>query len=187
MGDIRCRISRSNRPCLVCPGTMDLIEASPRFSLFNALPLCGTGSVDCLDCPTCGFSTTTADYQYLDMCKKQRLGMFYCTTSRGGKDLPTGESSKKKKPHFECECSSCQVQLSTGWQFCPHCGRRTGLAIAADSDDCSPHGNISQFNSHDSTASKTRRIVRSFTLPNRQSPKNTSSHTNISRIPSIVL
>jgi hypothetical protein len=156
MGDIRCRISRSNRPCLVCQGSMDLIEATPIYSLFNALPLCGTGSVDCLDCPTCGFSTTTADYQYLDMCTKRRLGMVFVTPSREGKDLPTGKSSNLLLDigleNMEYECPSCQVTLSTGWQFCPHCGHSR---TEPGSNRCSPPGTLIQFNSYDSTNTTT--------------------------------
>jgi hypothetical protein len=91
--NITCRIKRSDRPCLVCSGHMDLIEAHPsRFNLFSgALPyMCGAEGVDCLDCPNCGFKTTTADYQYLHMCKKERQ------TGTGSIILESSQSYTKK-------------------------------------------------------------------------------------------
>jgi hypothetical protein len=72
---------------------MDLIEAHPsRFNLFSgALPyMCGAEGVDCLDCPNCGFKTTTADYQYLHMCKKERQ------TGTGSIILESSQSYTKK-------------------------------------------------------------------------------------------
>jgi hypothetical protein len=114
-----CRIIRSDRPCLVCPGKMDLVEAHPRYSLFSGLPLCPTETIDCLDCPKCGFSTTTSDYQYLQICKIQRHGMFQ-THSRRDRRTSSGRISSDRM------CSTCNTRLSSKWQFCPGCGSNCG-------------------------------------------------------------
>jgi hypothetical protein len=183
MGDIECRVSRSNRPCLVCPGTMDLIEASTTYSFFNALPLCSSGSVNWLDCPNCGFSTTTADYQYLHMCKKQRHVIFY-SSSRVGQDLPTGKSSHpiydlgaENKDSFGHGCSSCRVKLSSGWQFCPNCGCRTEHAPAGF-ESISSSGSVSHLDSDGSGCSGDSGIVRMVTPPIRTISPSSSSRTN---------
>lgn len=191
MSDIACRISRSNRPCLVCPGRMDLIEASPRYSLFNGLPLCNSESIDCLDCPKCGFSTTTADYQYLHMCKKQRHGMFYSSSCQV-KSLPTRKSSDYKidtitenKEKLGYECSSCHEKVSTYWQFCPHCGRRNELAVSGfNGRSPSPSSKVIQGGSVDSGCSGDSGIVRMVTPPKRTTSTKTYS-TNISSIISL--
>ena len=172
MSDITCRISRSNRPCLVCPGRMDLIEASPRYTLFTGLPLCNSESIDCLDCPECGFSTTSADYQYLHMCKKQRYGIFYSPLHQG-KDLPTRKSlnytfdslTDDKSLHGH-ECSSCHVILLIGWKYCPHCGR-TNEHVASGFVRTSPSSSsiINQRCNDDSRLSLDSGIVRMVTPP----------------------
>jgi hypothetical protein len=114
-----CRIIRSDRPCLVCPGKMDLVEAHPRYSLFSGLPLCPTETIDCLDCPKCGFSTSTTDYQYLQICKIQRHGMFQSHARRERRSSSGRISSGRL-------CGSCSAILSSQWQFCPGCGSKCG-------------------------------------------------------------
>jgi len=139
-----CHIKRSDRPCLICTGYMDLIEARPqKYNLFGGMPfVCNSESIDCLDCPRCGFKTTTADYQYLGMCKsvRQGKGMFINSTKnshssrrdserrrRGGyrKESSTSRSTTNSKNRT---CQSCQAPLeSSSWQFCPKCGNKCSL------------------------------------------------------------
>lgn len=144
---IRCRIKRSDRPCLICTGYMDLIEARPpKFNLFNGIPLvCNSEGIDCLDCPKCGFTTTTADYQYLRLCKSDRQGNGMFTNSRTNSDprrdskrstvRHNRESEKYKSIHSNGfsharNCSSCKVPLeSYSWQFCPACGTKCAAPI----------------------------------------------------------
>jgi hypothetical protein len=141
-----CRIIRSNRPCLVCPGQMDLVEAHPRFSLFSGLPLCSSETIDCLDCPRCGFSTSTTDYEYLQICKIQRHGMFYGSgrdrkSSYGrsssrrdkGSNSPTSSSSGSGRM-----CTNCNASLSSKWQFCPGCGSKCGASTPTSSISVPP-------------------------------------------------
>ena len=134
-----CRIIRSDRPCLVCPAKMDLVEAHPRFSLFSGLPLCSSESIDCLDCPSCGFSTTTTDYEYLQICKIQRHGMF--SGSRRNRKNASGRSSSSRKqkgmesPSNDSSrvCTACNASLSSKWQFCPGCGAKCDESSAPTS------------------------------------------------------
>ncbi|KAG7357065.1 zinc-ribbon domain containing protein [Nitzschia inconspicua] len=116
-----CRIIRSDRPCLVCPGQMDLVEAHPRYSLFSGLPLCTSETIDCLDCPKCGFSTSTTDYEYLQICKIQRQGMFQSNHS---------SRRERKGSRKERVCTNCHASLSSKWQFCPGCGSKCGASIS---------------------------------------------------------
>ena len=145
--NISCRIKRSDRPCIVCSGHMDLIEAHPRrFSFFSAalLPyMCGgVEGVDCLDCPKCGFKTTTADYQYLHMCKKERQ------TGAGGSIIPgngrrsssnsnsnsNNNSNRIRGENTRTTCSHCQASLeSSSWQFCPSCGKKCASSSSTTS------------------------------------------------------
>ena len=145
--NISCRIKRSDRPCIVCSGHMDLIEAHPRrFNFFSAalLPyMCGgVEGVDCLDCPKCGFKTTTADYQYLHMCKKERQ------TGAGGSIIPgngrrsssnsnsnsSSNSNRIRGENTRTTCSHCQASLeSSSWQFCPSCGKKCASSSSTTS------------------------------------------------------
>ena len=145
--NISCRIKRSDRPCIVCSGHMDLIEAHPRrFNFFSAalLPyMCGGAEgVDCLDCPKCGFKTTTADYQYLHMCKKERQ------TGAGGSIIPgngrrsssnsnsnsNNNSNRIRGENTRTTCSHCQASLeSSSWQFCPSCGKKCASSSSTTS------------------------------------------------------
>ena len=145
--NISCRIKRSDRPCIVCSGHMDLIEAHPRrFNFFSAalLPyMCGgVEGVDCLDCPKCGFKTTTADYQYLHMCKKERQ------TGAGGSIIPgngrrsssnsnsnsNNNSNRIRGENTRTTCSHCQASLeSSSWQFCPSCGKKCASSSSTTS------------------------------------------------------
>jgi len=145
--NISCRIKRSDRPCIVCSGHMDLIEAHPRrFNFFSAalLPyMCGGAEgVDCLDCPKCGFKTTTADYQYLHMCKKERQ------TGAGGSIIPgngrrsssnsnsnsNNNSNRIRGENTRTTCSHCQASLeSSSWQFCPTCGKKCASSSSTTS------------------------------------------------------
>jgi hypothetical protein len=122
-----CRIVRSERPCLVCPDRMDLVEAHPRFTLFSGLPLCSSESIDCLDCPNCGFTCSNTDYQYLQICKIQRQGMFQTHSSR--RDRKAGSSSSRSRGRRVC--STCHVDLSSKWQFCPGCGGKCGSSSSS--------------------------------------------------------
>jgi len=85
--------------------------------------MCSAEGVDCLDCPKCGFKTTTADYQYLHMCKKERQSFTEksdrpSTSKRERNGRRSGSGSRRKCPH-------CQAVLeSNTWQFCPSCGNR---------------------------------------------------------------
>jgi len=133
--NINCHIKRSDRPCLVCSGHMDLIEAQPnRFSLFSGLPyICSSEGVDCLDCPKCGFKTTTADYQYLHMCKKERQSFTEKSersSSRKRENSERRSSSRSRngsgsRSRSKGTCPHCQAMLeSSSWQFCPSCGNK---------------------------------------------------------------
>ena len=126
---------------------MDLIEAHPRrFNFFSAalLPyMCGgVEGVDCLDCPKCGFKTTTADYQYLHMCKKERQ------TGAGGSIIPgngrrsssnsnsnsSNNSNRIRGENTRTTCSHCQASLeSSSWQFCPSCGKKCASSSSTTS------------------------------------------------------
>ena len=126
---------------------MDLIEAHPRrFNFFSAalLPyMCGgVEGVDCLDCPKCGFKTTTADYQYLHMCKKERQ------TGAGGSIIPgngrrsssnsnsnsNNNSNRIRGENTRTTCSHCQASLeSSSWQFCPSCGKKCASSSSTTS------------------------------------------------------
>lgn len=140
---LSCQIKRSDRPCLVCSGYMDLIEARPnKFSLFSGIPLvCSTEGIDCLDCPGCGFKTTTADYQYLRMCKSDRQGkgMFINCTMNPRSERRNYERTRRRPSGQRRDsssrvsfsgssgrvCSSCQAPLdSNSWHFCPTCGHK---------------------------------------------------------------
>jgi hypothetical protein len=124
--NISCRIKRSDRPCLVCSGHMDLIEAHPsRFNLFSgALPyMCGAEGVDCLDCPKCGFKTTTADYQYLHMCKKERQtgagsiipeSPSYTKKTRSGGDSAGGDRTSSSTTRSSSRRQQQQQQIGNG-------------------------------------------------------------------------
>lgn len=147
--NITCRIKRSERPCLICPGYMDLIEARPqKFNLFGGIPLvCNSEGIDCLDCPKCGFSTTTADYQYLRMCNKDRTGngMYINSTmsSRSERERTKRRSSQHRRDNSISRissssnvrmCSSCQAPLESGsWRFCPTCGNKCSSPTSATS------------------------------------------------------
>mmetsp|Transcript_7406 Transcript_7406/g.15890 ORF Transcript_7406/g.15890 Transcript_7406/m.15890 type:complete len:238 (+) Transcript_7406:307-1020(+) len=138
--NFRCQIKRSERPCLVCSGHMDLIEARPsRLNFFGGIPLvCSSEGVDCLDCPKCGFKTTTTDYEYLRMCKRSRQvkGTFADKTTNSGSNGGTSQRSKKRSSRHRREnsnssafgnersCPSCHASLeSSSWHFCPKCGK----------------------------------------------------------------
>lgn len=149
--NITCCIKRSDRPCLICSGMMDLIEARPqKFNLFGGIPLvCGAEGIDCLDCPKCGFTTTTSDYQYLRLCKNDRQTnqMFTNFTmdslSKRRDAEPTRrrqhsghriENSISRSISFSNgkTCSSCQALLeSHTWQFCPKCGNKCSSPTSA--------------------------------------------------------
>lgn len=144
--NIVCQIKRSDRPCLICPGYMDLIETNPpKFGLFSGLAfICNSEGIDCLDCQKCGFQTTTDDYQYLMLCKKDRLqkGTFIDKTMNTSSERKTTELSRLTRigPRRESSvirssaashgrnCSHCQASLeSSAWQFCPKCGKECPL------------------------------------------------------------
>lgn len=150
--NITCQIKRSDRPCLICPGYMDLIEARPpKFNLFGGMSfVCNPEEIDCLDCPQCGYKTTTADYLYLSMCKRDRpeKGRFLNVRMNSHSDRRKSEriirrcsgqrrensgiqSSSSSKGR---NCSSCQAPLeSSSWQFCPKCGQNCSLPNTATS------------------------------------------------------
>lgn len=145
--NIVCQIKRSDRPCLICPGYMDLVQTNPpKFGLFSGLAfVCSSEAIDCLDCQKCGFQTTTGDYQYLMMCKKDRLtkGTFIdkrmnspshrrtTELSRLTRIGPRRESSvirSSSAASYGRNCSHCQASLeSSAWQFCPNCGNQCPL------------------------------------------------------------
>lgn len=142
--NITCQIKRSDRPCLVCSGHMDLIEARPRkFNLFSAIPLvCSTEGIDCLDCPKCGFTTTPTDYQYLRMCKNERQEISQNTT-RTRKRRGSGHRRENSSSSFSNSngrtCSSCQATLqSSSWQFCPACGSKCSASSSQSAVSPSP-------------------------------------------------
>lgn len=108
---------------------MDLIEARPpKFNLFSGLPfVCNAEGIDCLDCPKCGFTTTTADYQYLRLCKSDREGKGMFVNSRTSSDLRRRDSERSRmlQSGHRRNCSFCQALLeSSSWQFCPTCGKQ---------------------------------------------------------------
>jgi len=159
--NITCRIKRSDRPCLVCSGHMDLIEAHPnRFNLFSGLPyMCSVEGVDCLDCPKCGFKTTTADYQYLHMCKKERQSFTEkndrSSTSKRERNgrRSSGSGSGRKCPH-------CQAVLeSNAWQFCPGCGNRCCSSSPSSEITNEPKQNSSSEIKEIETDSKSKNTI----------------------------
>ena len=148
--NITCRIKRSDRPCLICSGMMDLIEARPqKFNLFGGIPLvCGAEGIDCLDCPKCGFTTTTSDYQYLRLCKNDRQTnpMFTNFTMDSESKRRDTEPTRRRQHGHRIEnsisrsisfsngnsCSSCQAPLeSNSWKFCPRCGNKCSSPTSA--------------------------------------------------------
>lgn len=154
---ITCHIKRSDRPCLICSGYMDLIEARPKkFNLFGGIPLvCSSEGIDCLDCPKCEFKTTTADYQYLRMCKSDRQGkgMFINSTMNSHSKRRDSEQTRRRHSGHRREisigrstsfsnvrmCSSCQAPLeSSSWRFCPTCGNKCSSPTPATSSSRTP-------------------------------------------------
>jgi len=157
--DITCHIKRSDRPCLICSGYMDLIEARPqKFNLFSTIPLvCSSEGIDCLDCPKCGFTTTTTDYQYLRLCKNDRQGkgMFLNTTMNSHSKRRDSDRTRRRHSGHRREgsvshstsfsnartCSSCQAPMeSNSWQFCPKCGNKCPSSTLVSSSSRSPDG-----------------------------------------------
>ena len=153
---IVCQIKRSDRPCLICPGYMDLVQTNPpKFGLFSGFAfVCNSEAIDCLDCQKCGFQTTTDDYQYLMLCKKDRLtkGTFIDKRMNSPAHRRTNELSRLTRigPRSQSSvirtssslsqgrnCAHCQAPLeSNAWQFCPKCGKQCPLpppTIAAES------------------------------------------------------
>ncbi len=123
--DISCRIKRADRPCLICTGHMDLIEARPpKFNLFGGMPfVCNSEGIDCLDCPDCGFTTTIADYQYLSMCKRDRIQMN--GRHRREHSVSRTSSFSRGKSSTGKSCTSCHTPMeSNSWQYCPKCGNK---------------------------------------------------------------
>ena len=103
---IGCKIIRSQRPCLACPGKMDLVKVTQSVN-FAILPICFVNANDILDCSSCGYSTSVESYDYLKTCKI------------GGPVMDRGAISSGNA--FE-NCPSCSIQLSQQWKFCPFCG-----------------------------------------------------------------
>mmetsp|Transcript_13009 Transcript_13009/g.24408 ORF Transcript_13009/g.24408 Transcript_13009/m.24408 type:complete len:186 (-) Transcript_13009:328-885(-) len=175
--NLSCRITRADRPCLVCPGHMDLVEAHPRYNLFSGLPLCTSETIDCLDCPKCGFSTNTADYQYLQICKIQRHGMFYASSRRGSRKQGRGGSRL---------CSSCQTTLSSSWQFCPGCGskcesRKAGSVTIKEvevKESPSPSDTSTEMLGSSSDSQDSSGIVRMVTPPKRHPEETTTNKSS---------
>lgn len=141
--NFRCEIKRSERPCLVCSGHMDLIVARPsKLNFFGGINLvCSSEGVDCLDCPKCGFKTTTLDYEYLKMCKRSRQvrSMFVDNGTNSVSNGGSTERSRKRSSRHrrasssshsssfgnERSCPSCHTPVkSSSWQFCPKCGNK---------------------------------------------------------------
>lgn len=107
-----CRLKRSNRACLICPGRMDLVEVRQTmgclfFSLVN------TKTMNLLDCPSCGFATTVESYDYIRIC--QPGGKLIDDSSR------SDANSDDETPIF---CGSCRSKVAPHWQFCPECGSK---------------------------------------------------------------
>jgi len=192
--NISCRIKRSDRPCIVCSGHMDLIEAHPRrFNFFSAalLPyMCGgVEGVDCLDCPKCGFKTTTADYQYLHMCKKERQ------TGAGGSIIPgngrrsssnsnsnsNNNSNRIRGENTRTTCSHCQASLeSSSWQFCPSCGKKCASSSSTTSGTTTTMKKNEQNNNQSSDGIIKDSIERNDTISASNSCSSSSRSNPIS-------
>ena len=107
-----CRIKRSDRPCLVCPARMDLVEVSQALTLFW-LPLCNLQTLDVLDCPVCGFKTSLDSYDYLQICRADS-SVSHAST----------RASIEEEPEEFSHCSKCRCEISSHWQYCPTCGEK---------------------------------------------------------------
>eukprot|EP00537_Pseudo-nitzschia_pungens_P011564 CAMPEP_0172396138 /NCGR_PEP_ID=MMETSP1061-20121228/23810_1 /TAXON_ID=37318 /ORGANISM="Pseudo-nitzschia pungens, Strain cf. pungens" /LENGTH=267 /DNA_ID=CAMNT_0013127923 /DNA_START=480 /DNA_END=1283 /DNA_ORIENTATION=- len=210
----RCQITRSERPCLVCSGHMDLVEARPRkLNFFGGIPLvCSSEGVDCLDCPRCGFKTTTTDYEYLKMCKRTRQvrGMFHGSEHRriskeGSHSHSQSNSSRSRKrnsrsrrnesfatSHSGSEriCSGCQVALeSNEWQFCPKCGSKCRaethvLSSSSMSSGCDVSNDIIEI-TIPKNVSNDRMIAdddNNIEIPNNSSSSNNNNNISDSNI-----
>lgn len=162
---ITCRIKRSDRPCLICSGMMDLIEARPqKFNLFGGIPLvCGSEGIDCLDCPKCGFTTTTIDYQYLRLCKNDRqvnpmftnFSMDSQSKRRDTERTKIRHSGHRRENSISRSisfsngktCTSCQAPLeSNTWHFCPKCGNKCSSPTSASPSSNAPNASINETN-----------------------------------------
>lgn len=131
--NMTCRIKRSDRPCLICTGHMDLIEASPpKFNLFGGMPfVCNSEGIDCLDCPQCGFTTTTADYDYLSMCKKDRLEIHNARHRRRENSIARSSSFSHGRSSNGRSCTSCHTPMeSSSWHYCPKCGNKCSAPVS---------------------------------------------------------
>jgi len=190
--NISCWIRRSERPCLVCSGHMDLIEAHPnRSNLFSRFQMvCSFEGIDCLDCPKCGFKTTTADYQYLHMCKKEGkvAGIFQTPSNNSKCELRRKQNSGRRREdqhnHHrrgrERTCSFCHASLeSSSWQFCPSCGTKCSIANKTK-DTKEEESNSNQDVTPDtkfsnSSSSFDNGIVRTVTPPRTSTNDNTDT------------
>jgi hypothetical protein len=100
-----CQLKRSNRQCLICPGRMDLVEVSQTVNLFW-IPICSLATLDLLDCPGCGYSTSVESYEYLRGCHQKG----------------TMTDDLKWYGGASTSCHSCKTKLAKHWQYCPGCG-----------------------------------------------------------------
>jgi hypothetical protein len=113
-----CQIKRSNRQCLVCPGRMDLIQVRQTIRLMCTIPLCSVETMDLLDCPDCGFSTSVEAYDYLRNCQSQQgIIKTNCSSDCGLALLVDNDPASNI-------CRSCSSKVAAKWQYCPSCGEK---------------------------------------------------------------
>lgn len=106
-----CRIKRRNRPCLVCESYMDLVEVTQSIEIFFIPIRYNAKTMNFLDCPECGFSTSADSYEYIRLCNTDDCGEI--------EPLSTDIDGEKS-----LSCGKCKSKLAVHYQFCPTCGTR---------------------------------------------------------------